>query len=101
MMIYENRINRDFRAERPNQKWVTDISCLHTKEGVLYLSVIKDVYDSFVVAYDTGTVQDNALVYRTIQQAKKLVDEYIHFYNFERIQLKTGQTSFEFRRLAA
>lgn len=37
---YENLLNRNFVAERPNLKWVTDISYIHTKEGVLYLSII-------------------------------------------------------------
>ena len=40
--IYENKLERNFRADRPNQKWVTDISYIHTKQGVLYLSIIKD-----------------------------------------------------------
>ena len=70
---YENILARNFHADSPNQKWVTDISYIHTKEGVLYLSAIKDLYDNFIVAYDMGTVQDNALVYRTIKKAKKEV----------------------------
>jgi putative transposase len=165
---YENRLNRNFGAEKPNQKWVTDISYIRTKEGTLYLSMIKDLYDNFIVAYDTATVQDNALVYRTIRKAKKavadgltlhsdqgfqytshgyfnltkaygilpsmsragtpldnapaesffgtlktecinrqkisslnqardLIDIYVHFYNYERIQLKTKLTPFEKR----
>jgi transposase InsO family protein len=171
MKIYENKLNRNFNADAPNQKWVTDISYIHTKEGTLYLSAIKDLYDNFIVAYDMGTVQDNALVYRTVQKAKKqvadglilhsdqgfqytshgylnlvrqygilpsmsrvgspldnapaenffgilkveciyrqkidsikqareLIHDYIHFYNFERIQLKNNLTSFEKRRQA-
>ena len=36
---YENLLKRQFRADRPNAKWVTDISYIHTKEGVLYLSI--------------------------------------------------------------
>lgn len=71
--VCENKLNRNFHAVRPNQKWVTDISYIHTREGVLYLSAIKDLYDNFIVAYDMATVQDNALVYRTIQKAKKEV----------------------------
>ena len=38
---YENLLNRQFRAVRPNEKWVTDISYIHTKEGILYLSMIR------------------------------------------------------------
>ena len=70
---YENLIDRNFKAVKPNSKWVTDISYIHTKEGVLYLSAIKDLYDNFIVAYDTGTIQDYALVDRTIKKAKREV----------------------------
>ena len=68
---YPNLLNRDFRAERPNQKWVTDISYIHTKQGVLYLSVIRDLYDNSIVAYKTGTEQNVNLVLSTIKEAKR------------------------------
>ena len=68
---YPNLLNRDFSAERPNQKWVTDISYIHTKQGVLYLSVIRDLYDNSIVAYKTGTEQNINLVLSTIKEAKK------------------------------
>lgn len=42
---YPNLLNRDFHADRPNQKWVTDISYIKTGQGILYLSVIRDLYD--------------------------------------------------------
>jgi len=79
--IYENKLNQEFHADKPNQKWVTDISYIHTGEGVLYLSAIKDLYDNFIVAYDMGTTQDNALVYRTIQKAKKEVADGLIFHS--------------------
>ena len=68
---YPNLLNRDFSAERPNQKWVTDISYIHTKQGVLYLSVIRDLYDNSIVAYKTSTEQNINLVLSTIKEAKK------------------------------
>ena len=40
---YPNLLNRDFHADRPNQKWVTDISYIKTGQGTLYLSVIRDL----------------------------------------------------------
>ena len=167
---YPNLLNRNFKAERPNQKWVTDISYIKTKQGVLYLSVIRDLYDNSIVAYKTGTEQNINLVLQTIREAKKrekvtaelqlhsdqgfqytshayfkltksynitpsmsrkgnpydnalaenffsilkteciyriklntydearhIIDEYIHFYNNERIQLKTKLTPQEMR----
>ena len=68
---YPNLLNRDFKAERPNQKWVTDISYIHTHQGVLYLSVIRDLFDNSIVAYKTSTTQNVQLVLETIKVAKR------------------------------
>ena len=175
---YENLLNREFSADAPNRKWVTDISYIHTKQGILYLSVIRDLYDRSIVAYKTGAKQtvnlvldtirlavhkeklrkkkvtaelrlhsdqgfqytshgyfkltqsygitpsmsrrgncyDNALaenffgilktecIYRhkpeTFKEANEMMDRYIHFYNHERIQLKTGVAPLTLRHSA-
>ena len=175
---YENLLNREFSADAPNRKWVTDISYIHTKQGILYLSVIRDLYDRSIVAYKTGAKQtvnlvldtirlavrkeklrkkkvtaelrlhsdqgfqytshgyfkltqsygitpsmsrrgncyDNALaenffgilktecIYRhkpeTFKEANEMIDRYIHFYNHERIQLKTGVVPLTLRHSA-
>ena len=68
---YENLLKRQFRADRPNTKWVTDISYIHTREGVLYLSMIRDLYDNSIVAYKTATQQTVNLVLDTIHLAMK------------------------------
>ncbi|HIW14540.1 MAG TPA: IS3 family transposase [Firmicutes bacterium] len=66
---YQNLLNRNFQAAAPNCKWVTDISYIQTKQGVLYLSMIRDLYDNSIVAYKTGTEQSVNLVLDTIRQA--------------------------------
>ena len=68
---YPNLLNRDFKAERPNQKWVTDISYIKTGQGTLYLSIIRDLFDNSIVAFKTGTEQNINLVLSTIREAKK------------------------------
>ena len=68
---YENLLKRQFRSDRPNTKWVTDISYIHTREGVLYLSMICDLYDNSIVAYKTATQQTVNLVLDTIRLAMK------------------------------
>ena len=68
---YENLLKRQFRADKPNVKWVTDISYIHTKEGVLYLSMIRDLYDNSIVAYKTAAKQTVNLVLDTIRLAMK------------------------------
>ena len=67
---YPNILNRDFTAVRPNQKWVTDISYIPTPQGTLYLSMIRDLFDNSIIAYQTGTEQSINLVLRTVQEAK-------------------------------
>ena len=68
---YENLLNRQFHADRPNAKWVTDISYIHTKEGILYLSMIRDLYDNSIVAYKTASSQTVNLVLDTIRLAMR------------------------------
>ena len=66
---YANLLNRNFHADRPNQKWVTDISYIPTKQGTLYLSVICDLFDLSIVAYKTSTRQSIKLVLDTVRLA--------------------------------
>lgn len=68
---YPNLLNRDFYADHPNQKWVTDISYIKTKQGVLYLSIIRGLYDNSIVSYKTSTTQNINLVLSTIRAAKR------------------------------
>lgn len=50
--IEPNHLNREFKAEHPNEKWVTDITHLHYGIGKkAYLSAIKDLYGGSIVAY--------------------------------------------------
>lgn len=43
--IMENFLNREFTVKKPSKAWVSDITYIHTKEGVLYLTTIIDLYD--------------------------------------------------------
>ena len=172
---YANVLERDFTATLPNQKWVTDITYIRTQKGWTFLSIIKDLFDGFIVGYILQERNDVSLVLRTLQQAKEseqitdrlilhsdqghqytsqayhdllvkqyhitpsmsrrgncwdnapaenffshlkeeylrhfplptveqaqqLVTAYIHFYNYERIQLKTRQTPYQTRCLSS
>ena len=68
---YENLLNRNLSAETSNSKWVTDISYIHTPQGVLYLSIIRDLFDNSIVAYKTAANQTVSLVLDTIHLAFK------------------------------
>ena len=77
---YPNLLNRIFIADQPNQKWVTDISYIYTGEGVLYLSMIRDLYDNSIVSYKVSTKQSTGGWYLIPQglpkKKKKLLQSY-------------------------
>ena len=169
---YSNHLNQNFSATAKNQKWVTDISYIHTSQGILYLSMIRDLFDQSIISYEMSTSPTTELVLRTLKKAKRkvtvnlqlhsdqglqytsqayfcltqeygilpsmsrkgncydnapaenffsilkteciyrkkpktfaearrMIREYIYFYNHERLQLKTGLTPLEKRRQSA
>lgn len=57
-----NLLARNFVAEKPNQKWVGDITYLYTSEGWLYLAVIIDLYSRAVVGWSMGERMTSSLV---------------------------------------
>ena len=67
---YENVLNRDFSASKPNQKWVTDISYVYTQRGWAYLSMIKDLFDDFIVAHFLGRENSVSLVTDSLPKRK-------------------------------
>ena len=66
---YRNLLAREFASTHPNEKWVTDITLIQTKEGFLYLSAIEDLHGNFVISYAMDERQEYALVDRTLRSA--------------------------------
>ena len=50
-LIAENVLDRDFKATRSSQKWVSDITYIQTKDGFLYLTTIIDLYDRKLIGW--------------------------------------------------
>ena len=69
----ENILNRDFHADKPNEKWLTDVTEFKYYVGSvikkLYLSAILDLYDRRIVAYKIGDSNNNHLVFSTFDEA--------------------------------
>ena len=53
--IADNLINRNFIANKPNEKWTTEVSEFHIPAGKLYLSPILDIFDSSIISYNIST----------------------------------------------
>ena len=48
---YPNILKQNFKAQRPNQKWGTDITYVRTERGFVYLAVVKDFFDGSILGY--------------------------------------------------
>ncbi|HEX4716076.1 MAG TPA: IS3 family transposase [Ktedonobacteraceae bacterium] len=57
-----NRLGRDFTANRPNTRWVTDITALPTTEGWLSLAVVLDLFSRMVVGWAMASAENEYLV---------------------------------------
>lgn len=70
----ENLVNRDFHADEPNRLWLTDITEFRLPSGrKVYLSAIRDCFDSSVVAWRAGESPDAALANSTLEDACALL----------------------------
>ena len=71
--IAENILNREFHADKPNEKWLTDVTEFKWYEGIevhkIYLSAILDLYDRRIVSFVIRDRNDNPLVFETFDKA--------------------------------
>ncbi|KZN99251.1 integrase [Bacillus badius] len=73
--VAPNILKRDFKAEKPNQKWVTDVTEFHLHGEKLYLSPILDLYNGEIIAYQLEHRPIYPLVSKMLDKAfKKLKD---------------------------
>ena len=72
--IAENILNREFTADKPNEKWLTDVTEFkwydeNKDKHKVYLSAILDLYDRRIVTYVISDHNDNPLVFTTFDKA--------------------------------
>jgi putative transposase len=72
--VEPNVLDRQFSAERPNQRWVTDISYVWTDEGWCYLAVVIDLFSRAVVGWaldaDLSTALPLAALHMALQRRR-------------------------------
>ena len=73
-----NRIERDFHADKPNQKWLTDITEFALPAGKVYLSALMDCFDGIIASWTISTVPDSVLVNTMLEQAISQLPEGEH-----------------------
>jgi transposase InsO family protein len=67
----ENILSRDFKANKPNEKWLTDVTefSIPGEDKKLYLSPILDLYDNSIIEYRFSFKNNNNLVFRMFDSA--------------------------------
>ena len=96
--VAENVLAREFTAEKPNQKWCTDVTEFKYGNGKkAYLSAIIDLYDKSIVSYVLSHSNNNELVFKTIRPALRQLskDEFPLLHSDRGYQY----TSKEFKRI--
>ena len=73
-----NVIDRDFHADNPNEKWLTDITEFHIPAGKVYLSPMIDCFDGLPVSWTIGTSPDAELVNTMLDAAIQTLNEDEH-----------------------
>jgi putative transposase len=67
--VATNLLQRDFAADRPNRKWLVDISYIPTLEGWLYLAAVLDLYARRVVGWGMAERMTSALTKSALRMA--------------------------------
>lgn len=67
----ENLLAQDFKAEKPGEKWVGDITYIYTKEtGWTYLAIVMDLFDLKIIGWSYGINMTTELVIESFNKAK-------------------------------
>ena len=67
--VADNLLNRDFSASAPNQKWVTDITYVATREGWLYLATVMDLYSRSIIGWSLHDRLESPLIIEALEMA--------------------------------
>lgn len=67
--VFENSLDRQFASTGPNQKWLCDITYIHTSEGFIYLAAVLDTFSRKVVGWSIDDVMDRSLCIDALRNA--------------------------------
>lgn len=70
--VSRNVLRQNFKADRPNQIWVSDITYLWSRSGWLYLCVIKDLFSARIVGWSISRSLHTASVIQALENAVRL-----------------------------
>ena len=84
----QNILGREFRRQRTNEVWTSDITYIRTEEGWLYLAAVIDIYSRKVIGWQLDKRLDSDLVEKALQNAlmDRRIEKGIIFHSDQGIQ---------------
>ncbi|WP_172801373.1 IS3 family transposase [Arthrobacter sp. OY3WO11] len=74
-IVAPNLLKRQFEADAPNQKWVTDVTEFSVDDRKLYLSPVMDLFDRQIISYAIGTSPNLELANSSLRGAFATLEE--------------------------
>jgi len=96
--VFENILNRNFKSNQMNQKWVSDITYISTKQGWIYLTIILDLADRMIVSWSVSkdmTAQNTTVACLLTAMSRRKINKKLILHSDRGVQY----CCFEFRHL--
>ena len=91
--VSDNLLNRNFKADKPDEKWVSDITYIKVEKGFVYLAVIMDLFSRKIIGWSLDTTMTNQLIIDAFNMAvaSRKVEPGLILHSDRGVQYRSGE----------
>lgn len=91
--VSDNFLKRNFKANRPNEKWVSDITYIKVEKGFVYLAVVMDLFSRKIIGWSLDTTMTNQLIIDALNMAvgSRKVEPGLILHSDRGVQYRSGE----------
>ena len=91
--VSDNLLRRNFKANRPDEKWVSDITYIKVEKGFVYLAVIMDLFSRKIIGWSLDTTMANQLIMDAFNMAvaSRKVEPGLILHSDRGVQYRSGE----------
>lgn len=91
--VNDNLLKRNFKASKPNEKWVSDITYIKVEKGFVYLAVIMDLFSRKIIGWSLDTTMTNQLIIDAFNMAvlSRQVEPGLVLHSDRGVQYRSGE----------
>jgi putative transposase len=91
--VSDNHLARNFTANKPNEKWVSDITYIKIDGGTVYLAVIMDLFSRKIIGWALDSHMTNALIIEAFNMAvaTRKVEPGLILHSDRGVQYRSGE----------